>query len=112
MLSGLVGNGALPAEEALLEIHEKYNINKVVMKEKTCIKLRGTYGNWFRNETLSKKTFYLSDYRSRQWFRENKKIMEEANYPGNQFDWNDTSAASLGCQQITPLSYDKFCYIT
>jgi len=75
-----------------------------------CINVRGTNGYWFRDEDFARKTFHDEGYRSHEWKKQNKNA--SAVYPGNQFNWKDTSLRrnDKHCQ-IHPVNRSSFCDI-
>eukprot|EP00978_Attheya_sp_CCMP212_P011484 scaffold28330_cov35-Attheya_sp.AAC.2 len=97
---------------------ETLNLNKEEVAEQVpdrindeCIRVRGSSGNWYRNETLGRETFYTGMFRANKWARVNLRNKTEV-YPGNQFAWNDTSLASNNNEtdcQIHPVNINSFC---
>lgn len=75
-----------------------------------CVRLRGTSGHWYANDTFGRETFYPNGFRSGKWFRQTYSRNKSAVYEGNRYAWEDTSLeeSSSDCQ-IRPVNQNIFC---
>ena len=75
-----------------------------------CLRLRGTSGHWYANNTFGRETFYRKGFRSGRWYRKVYLQNNSAVYEGNRYAWEDTSLgeSSSDCQ-IRPVNRNVFC---
>lgn len=75
-----------------------------------CVRLRGTSGHWYANDTFGRETFYPNGFRSRKWYRTVYSQNNSEVYEGNRYAWEDTSLgeSSSDCQ-IRPVNRNLFC---
>jgi len=114
-LSAMIDSSAMTASKKIAASSNRTNNPTWTKKEEEthgerCVRLRGTSGHWYANDTFGRETFYPYGFRSNKWFRKTYSLNKSAVYEGNRYAWEDTSLeeSSSDCQ-IRPVNRNIFC---